>query len=165
MIKITSVVATIFLTAGAAAPQVRKPRAASAPETIRQALPLRRVVLYSNFVSRHYLDEESRKALESILDLKGKIASLDATAAALDGEAGEIASDQQRLRENVKVLKDTSEARQLIARYVAKAGEQETRLERLREERKSIIAERGRLQAELETAIRALSVERKLATQ
>lgn len=117
------------------------------------------------FVSRRYLDDESRRALEGILDFKGKIASLDASAAALDREAGEIASDQERLRENVKALKDSSEARQLIARYISKAGEQETRLERLREERKSLMAERTRLQAQIETAIRGLSVERKLAAQ
>jgi hypothetical protein len=59
-------------------------------------------------------------------------------------------------------LNDTAEARQLIARYVQKAGEQETRLEQLVAEKRRLLEERARLQAALETAIRGLSLEKKL---
>jgi hypothetical protein len=66
------------------------------------------------------------------------------------------------LRENIKALKDTAEARQLIARYVAKAGDQESRIEQLTADRKTVVEERARLQEELDKAIKALSLDRRL---
>jgi hypothetical protein len=59
-----------------------------------------------------------------------------------------------RLRENIKALTSTAEAKQLIARYVSKANEQETRLEQLEAERRTSIADRTRIQSELDLAIR-----------
>ena len=114
------------------------------------------------FVSLRYIDEAARSALEKIIAIKGQIAAVDARLRALDGETAEIATDQSRLRENIKVLNDKSEARLLVARYVAKAGEQETRIEQITSERKSAAAERARLQSDLDSAIRALTLDRKL---
>ncbi|HKG21027.1 MAG TPA: hypothetical protein VKC34_03945 [Blastocatellia bacterium] len=115
------------------------------------------------FVSRNYIDEATRAAFEKILGIKSRIASVEARLEALDRETKEISEDQARLRENIKALGQTSEARQLIARYIAKAGEQETRLEQISGERKTAAAERAALEAELEAAIRALeNLNRKL---
>jgi len=114
------------------------------------------------FISRRYVDEPTRTALEKLLDLKSRIAALDARLAAIDREAAEITEDQTRLRENIKALKETAEARQLITRYVAKAGEQETRMEQLRTERRTTAEERARLQADLEAAIRTFVLDHKL---
>ncbi|HSO73536.1 MAG TPA: hypothetical protein VLU47_01765 [Blastocatellia bacterium] len=114
------------------------------------------------FVSRRYIDEATRVALDKIIGIKSQIAAVDARLAGLDRETAEIASDQNRLRENIKVLNEKAEARQLVARYVAKAGEQETRLEQIISERKSAASERARLQTDLDTAIRALALDRKL---
>ncbi len=114
------------------------------------------------FVSRRYIDEATRAALDKIIGIKSQIAAIDARLAAADRETAEIAADQSRLRENIKVLSEKSEARQLVARYVAKAGEQETRLEQITTERKAAAAERARLQSDLDSAIRALAVDRKL---
>lgn len=114
------------------------------------------------FIARRYLDDTTRAALEKIVETKSRIAALDARAAALDKEAADISADQERLRENIKALGTTAEARQLIARYVAKAGEQETRIEHLTNERHKIADDRARLQTELDTAIRTLALDRKL---
>ncbi|HYG10297.1 MAG TPA: hypothetical protein VD835_10140, partial [Pyrinomonadaceae bacterium] len=57
-------------------------------------------------------------------------------------------------------LSQTAEAKQLIARYVAKADQQETRIEQLTKERQAAGEERGRLQTQLDAAIRALSFDR-----
>ena len=114
------------------------------------------------FVSRRYLDETSRVALEEIINLKGQIADIGTAVEAIDVEAAEIAKDQARLRENIKALGQTGEARQLIARYVAKANEQESRIEQLTNERRTKSAARLVLQLQLETAIRALTLDRKL---
>ncbi len=114
------------------------------------------------FVSRRYLDDASRVALEKIINLKSRIAEVSARTEAAGREAAEITTDQARLRENIKALGQTAEARQLIARYVTKAGEQETRMEQLTEARRAAAEERARLQAELDAAIRALALDRKL---
>ena len=94
--------------------------------------------------------------------MKDRIARAQARVEALEREAGEIGDDQNRLRENIKSLKDTADAKQLIARYIAKADPQETRLEQLNAEKKAAQAEAARLQTELETAFRSLKWEQKL---
>lgn len=114
------------------------------------------------FVARRYVDDTTRAALEQILNLKGRIANLEARVAVADREAEQIAEDQTRLRENIKALGATAEARQLIARYVAKANEQETRLEQLTSERRTATNEQTRLRAELDEAVRVLAIDRKL---
>ncbi|HKQ06309.1 MAG TPA: hypothetical protein VJ464_14335 [Blastocatellia bacterium] len=114
------------------------------------------------FVANGYIDDATRAALDRIIEIKGKIAAVDARVQAADREAAEIAADQARLRENIKALSKESEARQLIARYVAKAGEQESRLEQLANERKAAAAERASLQAELNAAVINLKLDRKL---
>jgi hypothetical protein len=114
------------------------------------------------FVSRRYLDQTSQAALEKIINLKVQIAEIGAAVEGLDSEAAEIAKDQARLRENIKALTETADARGLIARYVAKANEQETRIEQLTSERRMKVAARQQLQLQLEAAIRSLALDRRL---
>jgi len=114
------------------------------------------------FVSRRYLDETSRAALEQIISLKAQIADIGSEVQEVETETAEIARDQARLRENIKALGQTADARQLIARYVAKANEQETRIEQLTNERKAKAAARLQLQLQLDNAIRALALDRRL---
>jgi uncharacterized protein (DUF3084 family) len=103
-----------------------------------------------------------RAALDSILAMKVKVVTVDEKLAAANREASEIAADQARLRENIKALGETAEARSLIARYVAKAGEQETRIEQIASERKRLNEEKSRLQSEIDSSIRALAFDRRL---
>jgi hypothetical protein len=114
------------------------------------------------FIARKYVDDKTRAALEAIVALKDKVAGAEARLQQINKEAAEIAVDQQRLRENIKALTSTPEAKQLITRYVSKADEQETRLEQIERERRAVIDERARLQSELDAAIRGLSLDRKL---
>ncbi|MGH9872672.1 MAG: hypothetical protein ACRD9S_09415 [Pyrinomonadaceae bacterium] len=114
------------------------------------------------FVSRRYLDESSRAALETIISLKGQIADIGKELNELESETEEISTDQDRLRENIKALGQTADARQLIGRYVGKANEQETRIEQLTRERRTKVSARLQLQLQLDKAIRALAIDRKL---
>jgi hypothetical protein len=111
-------------------------------------------------VTSRYIDGRLRAALDHIVEIKGRLSAIEARLTATDAEMNEISQDQGRLRENIKALKDTTEARQLLARYVSKADGQETRIEQLTTDRKNAVAERSRIQAELEGAVRALSVDR-----
>ncbi|HLL15674.1 MAG TPA: hypothetical protein VK388_11460 [Pyrinomonadaceae bacterium] len=114
------------------------------------------------FVSRQYLDDATRAAIQNIVEIKSRIAAVDARLAAIDTELAQIGADQTRLRENIEALAQTAEAKQLIARYVAKADQQETRIEQLTKERQAANEERARLQPQLDAAIRALSLDRNL---
>ena len=114
------------------------------------------------FFSRRYVDAATRSTIQSLIDLKTQIAALDARRAAIDSEIGEIGEDQKRLRENIEALTKTAEARQLITRYIGKADSQETRIEGLTKEKQTVAAERARLQSQLDTAVRALIIERNL---
>ena len=81
---------------------------------------------------------------------------------AIDGEIEEIGEDQQRLRDNIKALTATAEAKQLISRYVAKADSQETRLEQLNKEKQELNGNLSRLQQELQGVVRSLALDQKL---
>jgi hypothetical protein len=113
-------------------------------------------------IARKYIDAQTQAALEKIIDIKARIAANEAHLQAINQEATEIGMDQQRLRENIKALTATAEARQLIARYVGKADTQESRLEQLEKDRRVATDERARLQSELEVAIRGLVFDRPL---
>jgi hypothetical protein len=114
------------------------------------------------FIARKYIDEPTRTALERIISLKGLLSAHEGTLQEITKEVAQISQDQARLRENIKALTATAEAKQLIARYVAKANEQETRLEELERARRITLEQQTKVQAELDQAIRSLSLDRKL---
>ena len=114
------------------------------------------------FIARNYIDPETRAVLEKILDLKSRMTSTDARIEAIEKEVNEIGEDQSRLRDNIKALTATAEARQLISRYVAKADSQETRLEELNKDKRTLNGERAGLQGQLESLIRNLTIDHRL---
>lgn len=114
------------------------------------------------FIARNYIDATTRAVLENIIDIKSRIAAAEARLETINEEVEGIGKDQERLRDNIKALTATAEAKQLISRYVAKADTQETRLEQLNKDTQSLIDERARLQAELEALVRGLAIDRQL---
>ena len=114
------------------------------------------------FIARNYIDAQTRAALEKLIEIRSRMAANEARLQAINGEAAEIGQDQARLRENIKALSATPEAKQLIARYVAKADTQESRIEQLEKDRRAALEEQGRLQSELGAAIRGFSLDRQL---
>src|SRR5437868_13975541 len=117
------------------------------------------------FVARRYIDEPTRAALQNILDLKARLAAANSRVSAVAVEMAEIVADQKRLRDNIEALTKTVEARQLIARYVQKADQQETRLEQLAKDKQAAVEEATRLQTQLDAALRTLALERNLAEE
>ncbi len=110
------------------------------------------------FVKRGYIDDATRARLEKLIDMRQQINRVGQQIAELDKEVQAISTDQARLRENIESLAKTPEAKSLIARYIAKAGEQETRLEEMEKERKTITAEKEKLEADLALAIRTFEI-------
>ncbi|HEY5074614.1 MAG TPA: hypothetical protein VII34_07940, partial [Pyrinomonadaceae bacterium] len=115
------------------------------------------------FISRNYIDATTRAVLEKIVDIKSRMAAANGRLEAINQEVTEIGEDQQRLRDNIKALTATAEAKQLITRYVTKADTQETRLEQLNKDKQALHEEGQRLQLELETLIRNLAIDRQVS--
>jgi hypothetical protein len=115
------------------------------------------------FVTSNYIDSAMRAELEKLIDLKSSIGIESSRINALDKEAGEIGEDQKRLRENIATLKNTNEAKQLVARYIAKAGEQETRLEQIAKEKRAAQDALAKLTSEFDAAVKALVIDKPLS--
>ena len=115
------------------------------------------------FIARKYIDASTRAVLEKIIDVRSRMATAQARIETINAEIEEIGKDQERLRDNIKALTATAEAKQLITRYVTKADTQETRLEELNKEKQSLMDQLGRLQGELEALVRGLMIDQKLS--
>ncbi|HYE71864.1 MAG TPA: hypothetical protein VEF04_00980, partial [Blastocatellia bacterium] len=114
------------------------------------------------FVARNYLNATARAQLEKIIEIRSRMAEIEERIQKANNEAEAIEDDQKRLRENIDKLKSTAEAKQLIARYVAKADQQETRLEQIEKEKRAAEEEKEKLEAELDTAVRSFTLEQNL---
>ena len=106
------------------------------------------------FVAGRYLDETVRARLAKLINLRMRINEINAKLALAEEENEAITKDQERFRENIEALAKTPEAKQLIARYIAKANEQESRLEQLTRERQTMTNEKEALERELATEIK-----------
>lgn len=109
-------------------------------------------------IARRIIDEPTRERLAKLVDLRMRINDLIAQLETIVKESSTISQDQKRFRENIEALAKTSEAKSLIARYIAKANEQETRLEEMEKERKTIGAEKEKLERELAVAITVFEI-------
>lgn len=110
------------------------------------------------FVASRSIDESVRVRLAKVIDLRMRINQINARLASSESEVGEITKDQERFRENIESLAKTSDAKQLIARYISKANEQETRLEQINTERRTMIAEKEKLERELAIEIKNFEI-------
>lgn len=110
------------------------------------------------FITRRYIDEATRQRLQILIDLRTKLAEIDAKLKSLDDEEKSISENQTRIRENIEALTKTPEAKQLIARYISKADEQESRIETLNKERQALKTERVNIDARLAQEIRNFEI-------
>lgn len=106
------------------------------------------------FIRNRSIDAATKAKLEALIELRTKIADLDAKLNALSSESAQIANDQARLRENIESLAKTPEAKTLIARYIAKANDQETRIETIDKEKKALTEQKDQLRRDLAAAIK-----------
>ncbi|MGB8831614.1 MAG: hypothetical protein WCC95_05645, partial [Candidatus Sulfotelmatobacter sp.] len=68
-------------------------------------------------------------------------------------ETDGISADQDRIRENMKALKGTSEEKALLQRYVGRLDSQESRLAVLRKESSDLTVQQAQARAELDRMI------------
>src|SRR5207302_367307 len=86
------------------------------------------------FVRQKSIDQAVEASLRRILAQRDVVSDLDSKKDARDEEMKGIFDDQQRLRENMKSLKGSTEEKLLLQRYTGQLNDQETRLEKLRKE-------------------------------
>ncbi|MBC7798030.1 MAG: hypothetical protein H7Z37_14245, partial [Pyrinomonadaceae bacterium] len=110
------------------------------------------------FLTRRYINDATRQKLEKLIALRTQIDAIEAKLEQLTEEEKKIGEDQTRIRENIEALSKTAEAKTLIARYIAKANEQETRIEQITKDRASLETEQTRIENELAAQIRAFEV-------
>ncbi|HYN06425.1 MAG TPA: carboxypeptidase regulatory-like domain-containing protein [Vicinamibacterales bacterium] len=98
-------------------------------------------------------------ALKEVLKRKAEIARLAAEMGTRQAEIDQIARDQDRVRENMRTLKGSSEERQLLQRYVKQLDDQENRLAVLRKELQDLTAQRQKAQDDLNRYIEGLGAD------
>jgi hypothetical protein len=102
---------------------------------------------------------ELERALKPVLDRKAELAAIERRLQSLESLRTAIVQDQQRLRENMKALRGSTEEKELLQRYTRQLNEQENRLESLQQEIAKGTAERESTRSALSAAIGSLSFE------
>jgi hypothetical protein len=111
------------------------------------------------FVRQQSINKTVEDALRPILAQKDVVSELDDKKDACDEERKKIFDDQQRLRENMKALKGSSEEKLLVQRYTQQLNDQETRLEKLGKEMEQIQKEMDAAEEVLQRMIRELTLD------
>lgn len=100
-----------------------------------------------------------QQAFDRILKQKVKVDEISSQISQRKRDNDQIAADQNRIRENMKALKGSSEEKALLQRYVGQLDAQESRLGALRKESSDLTAQQNQARAELDRIILEVSVE------
>lgn len=109
-----------------------------------------------SFVQNKAISPEGRKALESILERKRLIASIDNDLRAAEAEAGEITKDQDRIRQNLGSLNRVAGQEDQVNRYARQLATQESQLATLRDRASELRRKKAAAEAELNRLIETL---------
>lgn len=110
------------------------------------------------FLAARVIDDATRAKMSKLIDLRMQINAIDAKLASNEKETAEITKDQERFRENIESLAKTPDAKQLIVRYIAKANDQESRLEQITKDKQTLVADKDRLERELAIEIKNFEI-------
>jgi hypothetical protein len=100
-----------------------------------------------------------QQVFDRILKQKEKIAGISLQIADRRREFDQITADQNRIRDNMKALKGSSEEKALLQRYVGQLDAQENRLAVLRKETSDLTAQQNTARAELDRVIMEVSAD------
>jgi hypothetical protein len=110
------------------------------------------------FLAARVIDDATRAKMSKLIDLRMQINAIDAKLMSNEKETAEITKDQERFRENIESLAKTPDAKQLIVRYIAKANDQESRLEQITKDKRTLLADKDRLERELAVEIKNFEI-------
>jgi hypothetical protein len=104
-------------------------------------------------------DAKLRAELRPILDKRAEVVAADARVAAINQSIASIGQDQERVRENMKALRGSTEEKALLQRYTRELSDQEDKLARLKSDLESATAGRDAKRRELNDLASKLSFE------
>ena len=110
-------------------------------------------------VQQNRVTPAMHQVFDRILKQEEKIGGIASEIADRKRESDQIAADQNRIRENLKALKGSSEEKALLQRYVGQLDSQENRLAALRKETSDLNARQNTARAELDRIIMDVSVD------
>jgi hypothetical protein len=109
------------------------------------------------FLRQRSIDKTVEEALRRVLAAKIEIADLEVQKDERDQKMSDIFDDQQRLRENLKVLKGTPEEKALAQRYTQQLNQEEDSLAKLRAESQDLQTKVDAKKAALDQTIQGLA--------
>jgi hypothetical protein len=110
-------------------------------------------------VQQQRMTPAMKQAFDGLLKQKEKIAGITAQINQRKQESDQITADQNRIRENMKALKGSSEEKTLLQRYVSQLDSQENRLATLRKEATEFTAQQNAASTELDRMIEEVNLE------
>jgi hypothetical protein len=110
------------------------------------------------FLRQRSINPEIEKALRRVLAQKKEVARLASEIAARQSDIQSLFTDQARIRENLKALKDSAGEKALIDRYTRQLGDQETRLETLRRQLAALQTQLLQAQQQLDAIIEQINM-------
>jgi hypothetical protein len=110
-------------------------------------------------VQQRRLTPAMQQSFNRILAQKDKIGGIDQQINQRKQESDQITADQNRIRENIKALKGSSEERSLLQRYTKQLDSQEDRIATLRGETDGLRKQRDTAEAELGLMIMDVNVD------
>ena len=111
------------------------------------------------FVSQNAVNAEVEKVLRQVVGQKNAIAAFETEIAVRKVQMSGIAEDQQRVRENMKALKGSSEEKALVERYARELNDQEDRVQSLQHEISDLQQRHDSAQKTLTVMIEGLELE------
>jgi hypothetical protein len=109
------------------------------------------------FVRQGSINKAIEQSLRRILQQKEAVSDLESKKDAVEQEMKQIYDDQQRLRENIKSLKGSTEEKLLLQRYTQLLNEQENRLDRLHKQVEEVNGKHEAAETALDKMIQDLS--------
>jgi len=102
------------------------------------------------------ISSKVKETLEKVVAMRNELADVQRRGAQVNQQINDITQEQTRIRDNMKVLAQNSE---LYTRYLKKFDEQETQIERLREQLQKLREEETARQKQLEDYLANLQVD------
>jgi len=129
------------------------------PEETQYALTNLDSNLVAVLVRQQQLTPALRQAFDKILAQRIKIGGFDQQMGLRRQETDRTASDQSRIRENMKALKGTSEEKALVQRYTGELNTQEDRLAAIRRELEDLQKSRDEAARELDRMVMTINID------
>jgi len=113
----------------------------------------------AKFMVEGSLPPAAEQALQGVLSQSAIVAGFEREIEQIANEGEKIEKAQERVRENLKALKGSTEEKLLVQRYTRQLDEQETRLAQLEKQDEAVVAKLKAEQQELNRRVGAISLD------